>query len=120
MRVRILFLAPRYPAPALRGDQRRVLDLLRVLGKQAEVTLLSFGAPREEPLPFDGVRVRTIRPSPGGRVWANLAHPDPRLPLQVRLFLDRAMARACAEEQARGPDAVHVTRWRSGPDPSRR
>jgi glycosyltransferase involved in cell wall biosynthesis len=113
--VRILFLAPRYPAPALRGDQRRVLDLLRVLAEHAEITLLTFAAPREEPLPFAGVRVRTIRPSAGGRVLANLAHPDPRLPLQVRLFLDRAMARACEEELARKPDVVHVTLSRMGP-----
>jgi glycosyltransferase involved in cell wall biosynthesis len=113
--VRILFLAPRYPMPVLRGDQRRVLDLLRVLRTRAEVTLLSFGGPGDEPLPFDGVRVRTIRASAAGRAVANLTHPDPRLPLQVRLFLDRAMARACAEELAAKPDVVHVTLARMGP-----
>src|ERR1700681_3815103 len=113
--MRILFLAPRYPAPAWRGDQRRVLDLLRELRRHAAITLLTFGAPREDALPFDGIRVRTIRPSPLGRVAANLAHPDPRLPLQVRLYLDRAMANACAEELERGTDVVHVKLARMGP-----
>ena len=113
--MRILFLAPRYPAPAWRGDQRRVLDLLRELRRHADITLLTFGAPREDPLPFDGVRVRTIRPSLPGRLVANLARPDLRLPLQVRLYLDRAMARACAEELDRGTDVVHLTLARMGP-----
>jgi glycosyltransferase involved in cell wall biosynthesis len=113
--VRILFLAPRFPAPALRGDQRRVLDLLRVLRTKAEITLLSFAAARQEALPFDGVRARTIRPSAAGRLTANLLHPDPRLPLQVRMFLDRAMAHACAEELAHRPDVVHLTLARMGP-----
>jgi glycosyltransferase involved in cell wall biosynthesis len=113
--VRILFLAPRYPMPALRGDQRRVLDLLRALRTKAEVTLLAFPSAREQPLPFDGVRVRTIRPSLPGRLLANAARPDPRLPAQVRLFLDAAMAHACREELASRPDVVHVTLARMGP-----
>ncbi|HEY0393286.1 MAG TPA: glycosyltransferase family 4 protein [Candidatus Elarobacter sp.] len=113
--MRILFLAPRFPFPALRGDQRRVLDLLRVLREHAEITLLSFGTPADPPLPFEDIRVRTVRRGPLGLLAANLTRPDPRLPLQVRLYLDRAMARACAEELAREPDVVHVTLARMGP-----
>lgn len=112
--MRLLFLSPRYPHPALRGDQRRVLDLLRELRLRAEVRLVTFGD--GPPLPFDGVSVRTVRATVGGRMRANLARPSPALPLQVRLFCDAAMDAAVTEElRAFRPEVVHLTLARLGP-----
>jgi glycosyltransferase involved in cell wall biosynthesis len=60
--------------------------------------------------------VRTVQPTVGGRVLANLRRPQPLLPLQVRLFCDAGMERAMAEELAAfRPDVVHVTLARLGP-----
>lgn len=106
--MRILLLAPRYPHPATRGDQRRVLELLRVLRSRADVTLLTFGEGPE--LPFDGVDVQSHRPRLAGRLAENLRHPDPRVPAQVRLYLDRGFRRAVECELTRlRPDVVHIT-----------
>jgi glycosyltransferase involved in cell wall biosynthesis len=114
--VRVLFVAPRYPHPALRGDQRRAIDLLRALSTKADVRLLAFAFAGDPPLPFDGVAVRRVAATPLGRLGANLRHPDPRLPGQVRLFLDTAMERAMAEELAGfAPDAVHLSLARMAP-----
>jgi polysaccharide biosynthesis protein PslH len=113
-RLRVLFLAPRYPAPAWRGDQLRVLELARALARRAEVRLLAFG-PEGAPT-IEGLDARAIRFTAPGRVAANLLAPSPRLPGQVRLFLDRAMKRAIAGEIGRwGPDVVHATLARMAP-----
>jgi glycosyltransferase involved in cell wall biosynthesis len=113
-RPRILYLSPRHPVPAWRGDQVRVYNLARALSRHADVSLLSFG-PTDAP-PVDGVASRTVSPSTAGRLLANLRSPAPRLPGQVRLFLDRAMQRAVAEEVASfAPDVVHATLARMAP-----
>jgi glycosyltransferase involved in cell wall biosynthesis len=110
--MRILFLAPRYPYPARRGDQVRAFHLVKHLSRRAELTLLSFGD--GEPLPFDGVNSISIAESAPARIRANLARPNPALPLQARLYLNRAMRDAVATELSRGPDVVHVTLARMG------
>lgn len=110
--MRILFLAPRYPYPARRGDQVRAFQLVRELARHAEVTLLSFGS--GDPLPFEGVRSVEIEPTPAGRVAANLAKPSPLLPLQARLYLDQGMRRAVDSELERGHDVLHITLGRMG------
>jgi glycosyltransferase involved in cell wall biosynthesis len=113
-RLRILFLAPRHPAPAWRGDQVRVLELARGLAARAEVKLVSFGPPDAEPLA--DLAATVITPSLRGRLSENLRRPSPRLPGQVRLFLDRAMS-AGVEELVRSwrPDVVHATLARMAP-----
>lgn len=111
--LRILFLAPRYPLPADRGDKVRVLHLLDELSRRAEVTLVTFGTGDE--LPFPGVRVRTVTPGPISRLRANLATPDPLLPGQVRMFLDAGMHSAVRDELRRRPDVIHVTLSRLAP-----
>lgn len=112
-RPRILFLAARYPAPALRGDQVRALHLAQGLAEHATVRLLSFGAGSEPPI--EGLEVRTVVSRPPARLAANLTAP-PRTPLQVRLFLDAAMRRAVAAELADWrPDVLHVTLARMAP-----
>jgi glycosyltransferase involved in cell wall biosynthesis len=105
--VRILFLAPRYPAPADRGDKVRVLHLVEELSRLAELTLVTFGDGDE--LPFSGVRVRSVTPSLSSRLAANLTEPNPALPAQVRMYLDAGMHAAVREELASKPDVVHVT-----------
>jgi len=113
-RLRILYLSPRHPLPAWRGDQVRVLNLARALSRHADVRLLSFGPPDAQPV--DGVTSRTVAFTPAGRVLANLAAPTPRLPGQVRLFLDRRMRRAVGEEVGSfRPDVVHATLARMAP-----
>jgi glycosyltransferase involved in cell wall biosynthesis len=115
LRPRVLFVSPRYPFPPWRGDQVRAFHLLDSLREMAEVRLLSFGAAEDEPLPFAEVETRTLRLRPAGRLRANLTTP-PRLPGQVRLFLDAAMTRAVAEEIATWkPDVLHLTLARMAP-----
>lgn len=104
-------IAPRWPVPTLRGDQLRVAGLAGALRRHAEVRILAFaapGGPGHEPR-------RPAVPSPVRRsaaktLWANMAHPAPWLPGQVRLFLDHGMQQAIdAELRAWRPDVVHVT-----------
>ena len=112
--MRVLFLSPRFPLPAWRGDQVRVLHLVRALGTRTELKLLSFGPP--DPEPIEGVASRTVSFTSWGRLAANLASPSPRLPGQVRLFLDRGMRCAVAEElDGWRPDVVHATLSRMAP-----
>lgn len=108
----MLFVSLRYPHPALRGDQRRVLELLRVLRHQGDVRLLTFG--QGPPLPFEGVEVRAVARSALGALRANLGALDPRLPAQIRVFLDHAMRLAVRQElRSFRPDVVHATLARS-------
>jgi polysaccharide biosynthesis protein PslH len=112
-RPRVLFLAPRYPYPPWRGDQVRVLQLVKALAARAEVKLITFG--EGEPLPFGGVEVRSVALRAAGRLGANL-RTGPATPAQVRLFLDRGMARAVEEEIAAWqPDVLHLTLARMAP-----
>ncbi len=113
-RPRILFVCPRYPYPPLRGDQVRSYNLIRVLSRRAEITVLCFGSGPQ--LPDAAVEVRGVRPRIGGRALANLRHPRADLPGQVRLHLDAGMERALGEELDRlDPDVVHLTLARMGP-----
>ena len=74
---------------------------------------MSFGG--GEPLPLEGVEVRTVAMSPRGRLAANL-RARPSLPGQVRLFCDTGMSRALAAEAAAWkPDVMHVTLARMAP-----
>ena len=113
---RVVLLAPRYPHPADRGDKRRVIHLATGLARHLEVTLLSFSAGPPSPFPSGAVRVVTVRRGLAPAVVANARAPDPRLPAQVRLYLDARMWRAAAREVARGPAPVlHVTLARMAP-----
>lgn len=111
--MKILFLAPRHPLPAERGDQRRVLHLVEELGRRASVTLVCFG---EGDLALAGVRLVTLPRSALGLVRGNLRHLSPTTPLQTRLYLDIGMARTIAAELARGGyDVIHATTARLAP-----
>ncbi|HEX2085077.1 MAG TPA: glycosyltransferase family 4 protein [Solirubrobacteraceae bacterium] len=112
--MRILFLAPRYPHPALRGDQRRAIELLRALAAVADVRLLTFGD--GPPLPFGGLEVEKVRRGAASTALANGARPDPRLPGQVRMYLDRRMHRRVRRHLDEwAPDVVHANLLRMAP-----
>jgi polysaccharide biosynthesis protein PslH len=111
--VRVLFLAPRHPVPTIWGDQRRALHLLEGLARRAEVTLVAFGG--EAPAP-EGVRLVAVPRRPRAVLRANLAAPDPRLPGQVRYYLDAGMRSAVARElRDWRPDVVHASLARMAP-----
>jgi glycosyltransferase involved in cell wall biosynthesis len=111
---RILLLSPRQPFPPTRGDKLRVFHLARALGRRAEVRVLSFGS--EPPGPIEGVRERSVPHNLLPSIVANLATPDPLLPMQARLYLSRAMRAAVRDEIASNrPDVVHVTLARLAP-----
>jgi glycosyltransferase involved in cell wall biosynthesis len=114
-RPRVLFLAPRYPHPAHRGDQRRVLHLAQGLARHADVTLVCFAFGEGQARPVGGLRTRTVTAGVTDRVLANLRAPDPRLPLQARMFLSQRMRAVVTEELQGRPDVVHVTLSRLGP-----
>jgi polysaccharide biosynthesis protein PslH len=62
------------------------------------------------------IAVRAIQRSPLSTLTANLRAPDPRLPLQVRLYLDARMRAAVDAELARlRPHVLHVTLARMAP-----
>jgi polysaccharide biosynthesis protein PslH len=111
---RILLLSPRQPFPPTRGDKLRVFHLARALGRRAEVRVLSFGS--EPPGAIEGVQERSVPHGPVSSIAANLATPDPLLPMQVRLYLSRGMRAAVRDEIAsHRPDVVHVTLARLAP-----
>lgn len=110
---RVLFLSARYPFPPRRGDQVRVFHLVRGLAKHVTLTLLTFGD--GDPLPVDGVAVKTVARGLPRSLGANLASPRPSLPLQVRLYLDGAMRAAVRRELASGQDVIHASLARMGP-----
>lgn len=109
----MVFVAPRYPYPPERGDQRRVLHLLKGLARHFDIDLVCFGS--GPPLPFPGVRVAHIQRTPGAVLAANVRHPDPRLPVQTRLYLDRRMVNEVSDAIARSrPSVIHITLSRLG------
>jgi glycosyltransferase involved in cell wall biosynthesis len=111
---RVLMLAPRWPLPALRGYERRTLELLRVLRDRAEVRLIAFGG--GEALPFDGTRAHGVHRSPVSTLAGNARSADPLLPAQVRLYLDARMRAAVAEEvRSFRPDVVSAILARMAP-----
>lgn len=111
---RVLLLAPRYPYPATRGDQRRVLNFLRGLASRATVRLIAFGG--GPPVPIEGLTGVSVTAARATALAENLRADDPRLPLQVRLHLDARMRRVVARELAQfRPHVVHATLSRMAP-----
>lgn len=113
--MKVLLLAPRYPVPPQRGDQRRALHLAEELAKRVEVTLLCFGKAQGKRT-LGGARLVTVARSPMATVRANARHLKPGLPLQTRLYLDQAMVAAVARElDGGGYDVVHAITARMAP-----
>ncbi len=76
-----------------------MFHLARALGRRAEVRVLSFGS--EPPGPIEGVLERSVPHNLLPSIAANLATPDPLLPMQVRLYLSGRCARPCAMRSRR-------------------
>lgn len=112
--LRVLFLAPRYPLPATRGDQLRVLHLVRALSARAQVRLVAFGEREAAEIPaVPSARVaRGLFPA----VEENALNPRLDLPLQVRLYLDGRLRRLVTRTvESFRPDVLHVTLARMWP-----
>jgi len=115
-RRRIVVVSSRYPYPALRGDQRRLLHIVTGLAVHADVTLVSFGHGPPLPGPGRDVRVVTVRRGLATAAAGNAAAADPRLPGQVRLYIDARLRRAVAREVRRGaPPVLHAALGRMAP-----
>src|SRR5688572_23722784 len=89
---RVLMLSSRWPLPPRRGDERRVLELVRALRERCEVRLLCLADGPD--LPFDGVGVRSVARTPLSIAAGSAAWPSPLLPGQVRLYADGNMRKA--------------------------
>lgn len=71
---------------------------------------------RGEAAPVEGVGQRLVRRGALSTLGANLACPDPLLPMQVRLYLDRRMHTAVRREVDEfQPDVLHLTLARMAP-----
>jgi polysaccharide biosynthesis protein PslH len=111
---RILLVCARHPSPPTRGDQLRVYHLALALARRADVRLACFESDGAGELP--GIDVVTASRTAIGAAAGNVVAPDPRLPLQTRLYLDRGMRRLIEREVAAfEPDVVQVTLARMGP-----
>ncbi len=94
--MRVLFLTPRFPWPPDRGDRMTAFALLRVLGRDHEVTLLSHVDGSEAPearqaLLELGLEVETVplpRLGSWARAWLALLSPEPS---QVAYYRSPAM-----------------------------
>ena len=94
--MRLLFLTSRLPFPPNRGDRSRTFHLLRVLGEEHEITLVSFVGTRDEALmakeldPFCTDIHLVLRPSLRSMVSA-ACNFWRRYPLQLLFYSSRAM-----------------------------
>lgn len=92
----------------------RAYHLARALRAHGEVRIACFG-PEDAPA-IDGVGQRSVTRGGVSTLAANLAAPDPRLPAQVRMFLDRRMHAAVrAELESFRPDVLHIVLARMAP-----
>jgi polysaccharide biosynthesis protein PslH len=111
---RVLLVCPRSPVPPTRGDQVRAYHLARALSARTDVRIVSFAS--ADAGPIAGIGQRSVRRGAATTLAANVACPDPLLPLQVRLYLDRRMHSAVRAEVASfRPDVLHLTLARMAP-----
>lgn len=120
-RLRIAFLASRFPYPPHRGDRLTAYHLLRTLSTAHDVTLFSFTDGREPPggrerLAAMGVRLETVRLSRArswAQAWAGLLS---RVPSQVAYYRSREMRARVGDALESGPyDAVFTQLFRMAP-----
>lgn len=113
--MRILFLAPRFPLPTVKGDKLRAWQFLRLLSSVHEVTLLSYIHSAEElALRAEVEKVCEVVTVPFGPVARGLGLVGAafsRVPLQALLFGSGPMKRRVAE-LLHGCDVVHCNTLR--------
>ena len=108
--MRILFLSPRFPLPAVKGDKLRAWQFIRLLSEAHEVVLLSYVASEEERARLQEVasfcKLETIpfrKPARTAGVFRAMAM---RRPFQAALYESSAM-RAAVRNWLPEVDAVH-------------
>jgi sugar transferase (PEP-CTERM/EpsH1 system associated) len=113
--MRILFLAPRFPLPALKGDKLRAWQVLRVLSRKHDVHLVTYtsGADERDRLAEVGefCEVHAVPFSFVQRASAAASKPGTKTPLQVALF-SSAVIRRTVEHLLPLADAVHCNTLR--------
>lgn len=118
--MRVLFVTPRFPGAAHRGDQIRSAALIRHLSRDHEITLLSAEAVDAASPAFAMMRAHCHEveqcPSPTLARLARVAAALPsRLPLQVALHADPRLAAVVRRRLAGGDyDLVHLQLARLG------
>lgn len=120
-RLKLLFLASRFPHPPLRGDQVRAYHQLRLLGLHHDVTLVCFS--EETTTIRDQAAIRgfckeiiAVPVSPLDGVKGMLRAAFRGLPFQVGLYDSSAMRRRLSSLLADGRyDLVHVQLARMAP-----
>jgi sugar transferase (PEP-CTERM/EpsH1 system associated) len=120
--VRLLYLTPRFPHPALKGDQLAAFHRLVQLGRRHEISLVSFYEDEAELAHADELRgvcesIETVR-LPQWRGVANVAlrAPFSSEPLQILYYRSAEFARIVDELARRGKfDIVHGFMLRMAP-----
>jgi sugar transferase (PEP-CTERM/EpsH1 system associated) len=115
--VKVLFVAPRFPAPSTHGDRLRAFYLIRELSKRHAITLVA--PPNLDPdlrvLEYCRRWVR-VQPQPVRRIAHTLRGLHGRLPLQTLLFCEPALQQAARRLQREEQfDVVHLHTARVGP-----
>lgn len=112
--MRILFIAPRFPYPPIRGDQVRSYHFLRLLGARHCITLVAPVSPGFEKAAHEteahiGARIIAVSVRWWERIRSLGRFPTSSLPLQVLYFCTASLTRT-VQELAREEsfDLIHV------------
>jgi sugar transferase (PEP-CTERM/EpsH1 system associated) len=113
--MRICFIAPRFPYPAIKGDSLRVYHQLRALSQEHQITLLTMTEAPVSPAEYEQVaslceRVEVVPLSRWRALWNLGVGMLSRQPMQVRYYRTRTfrrrLAALLAEERF---DVIHAT-----------
>ncbi len=109
--MRILFLTPRYPYPAYKGDQLRAGQVIRALSAKHEVTTVSFRPRGVRDAEARAQGIETLPFRAGAAVAGVVAAGLSGAPFQTGLYGTRAM-RALVADLVRACDVVHLNTLR--------
>lgn len=113
--MRILFLTPRFPLPAVKGDKLRAWQFIRLLSEAHEVVLLSYVASEEERARLQEVaafcELETIPFRKPARTAGMFRAMAMRRPFQAALYESSAMREAVRQWLPR-VDAIHCNTLR--------
>ena len=113
--MRILFLTPRFPLPAVKGDKLRAWQFIRLLSEAHEVVLISYVASEEERSRLQEVaafcELETIPFRKPARTAGMFRAMAMRRPFQAALYESSAM-REAVRKWLPGVDAVHCNTLR--------
>ena len=119
--MRILFLSPRQPLPAVNGAKLREYHFLRALGKSAELTYLYFADQGAQPLTLEDLpfcrEVTGVPRPPAFGLAKTVMGVLGRWPLPILNHTSREMSAAVAAAMARREfdivhlDSIHMIRY---------